>query len=514
MGSKGLRAPVALAVASLAVAWAAGAASAGVIYDSVPAPLPGNVASVGFEATSSSEFGDHVQFAGASRSLQTVTVTMSSWGCEAGHWNTSDCTTTPGATFSHPLTLNLYAVDDSGNGAGALLATRTQTFEIPFRPSADAACTNGRWQDSNGNCFSGIAAPVTFDFSTSAVTLPDEVIWGIAYNTTHAGSAPIGEAAACYTSPGGCGYDSLNVGSQGAAPSVGTDPSPAGAFLDSSVGGSYCDSGTAGTGTFRFDDGCWGGFTPEARFEAATTLGDCLVDDDPVAKRYTLFADCTTDETLLIPDKYTLDGAGHTITAVDPPAGAFLGAVVMNETGADEMHVEDVTIQGASTAINCGPFTGVQFEGAGGSLTGSSVLDIRRDDPAAQGCQTGLGVRVNGLNAPISVEIAYSTIAGYQKNGITVNGNGAAAVITGNIVTGDGPVDYIAQNGIQVSRSATASIEGNTVSGNDYTPESFVACGLLFFEANGVKQKKNALFGNERDVCNFGRGGGQYNLEG
>ncbi|MGH9877475.1 MAG: right-handed parallel beta-helix repeat-containing protein, partial [Nitrososphaerales archaeon] len=37
-----------------------------------------------------------------------------------------------------------------------------------------------------------------------------------------------------------------------------------------------------------------------------------------------------TDATITIPDGYTLDGAGHTITAVDPPSGHFLGAVVAN----------------------------------------------------------------------------------------------------------------------------------------------------------------------------------------
>jgi len=77
-------------------------------------------------------------------------------------------------------------------------------------------------------------------------------------------------------------------------------------------------------------------------------------------------------------------------------------------------------------------------------------------------------------------------------------------------VTGDGPIAYIAQNGVQVGFGATALVEGNAVSGNDYTPQSFVGCGLLFFDAQGVKQRKNALSDNEKDVCNFGRGGGQY----
>ena len=61
---------------------------------------------------------------------------MSSFGCESGTWNGSDCVTTPGATFSHPITLNIYNVGPS-NSVGSLLGTRTQTFNIPFRPSAD-----------------------------------------------------------------------------------------------------------------------------------------------------------------------------------------------------------------------------------------------------------------------------------------------------------------------------------------------------------------------------------------
>ncbi len=37
----------------------------------------------------------------------------------------------------------------------------------------------------------------------------------------------------------------------------------------------------------------------------------------------TLDADCTTDETILVPNGFTLDGAGHTITAQDPSGGHF-----------------------------------------------------------------------------------------------------------------------------------------------------------------------------------------------
>ena len=54
----------AIFVATAALALAAGTASAGTVYNNIPKPIPGNVASLGFEATQTSEFGGQVQFAG------------------------------------------------------------------------------------------------------------------------------------------------------------------------------------------------------------------------------------------------------------------------------------------------------------------------------------------------------------------------------------------------------------------------------------------------------------------
>src|ERR1700730_18850623 len=68
-----------------------------VIYDSTVTPRPGNLPSVGAEAYSFTEFGDGVSFAAGSRQLQRVTVTLSSWGCQEGHWCSSDCGTSAGA---------------------------------------------------------------------------------------------------------------------------------------------------------------------------------------------------------------------------------------------------------------------------------------------------------------------------------------------------------------------------------------------------------------------------------
>lgn len=238
-----------------------------VAYDSITDPLPGNVDSWGYEATQTNETGDKITLADTG-GLQTVDVTMSSWGCESGGWSTDDCVTTPGATFTHPITLNLYE-GGAGNAVGPQIATVTKEFAIPYRPSADDVnCTDGQWFDGT-DCFTGLADTISFDFSTSSITLPSTVIYGVAFNTTHYGDTPIGEGAACFTASGGCPYDSLNLGFADTAPTVGTDVDPDSGYLSGAAAGPdgpYCDGGAGGLNVFRSDEGCYGGLTYAVRF--------------------------------------------------------------------------------------------------------------------------------------------------------------------------------------------------------------------------------------------------------
>src|ERR1044071_7083230 len=59
--------------------------------------------------------------------------------------------------------------------------------------------------------------------------------------------------------------------------------------------------------------------------QAATT---CLFDTTGNTLRLT--ADCTTDASIVIADGMTLDGGFFTITALDPPSGAFEGGVIVS----------------------------------------------------------------------------------------------------------------------------------------------------------------------------------------
>jgi hypothetical protein len=251
-------------------------ANMSIVYNAIPDPFPGSYPSLGYEATSTDEFGDLVALTRPGVA-STVTVGMNDWACEndGSRAGNEACESSEGSSYPHDLTLNLYSVDYSGStpGLGALIATVTQTFDVPFRPSWDSEnCTatgeepstnqpfGGKWYAADLDaCVNGYAFAVTFDLSGLDVVLPPEVIYGVAYNTQHYGEDPI-------ETPGP--YNSLNVGlanlSPGSLgqPTVGSDVEVDAVFWDTSHGPFYCDAGTAGVDVFRRDGDCWDGLTP------------------------------------------------------------------------------------------------------------------------------------------------------------------------------------------------------------------------------------------------------------
>lgn len=229
------------AFAAFAVAEATGA-SAGIVYNAIPNPLPPNVPSVGFEATSTSEFGDYVHLAGGDRRLNTVTVTMSDWALQSDYPGVGTS-----AGWTHPITLNVYSVA-AGPAVGSLLATVTQTIAIPWRPAADPTCPGGTaWRADDGHCYNGLAFNASFDMSGLGVVLPSDIIVGVAYNTADYGATPL-------HAPGP--YNSLNVGvPTGQTASVGSDDNADNVFWNTSYAPFYTDGGTGGVGIFRQDTG-------------------------------------------------------------------------------------------------------------------------------------------------------------------------------------------------------------------------------------------------------------------
>ena len=243
--SKRILVSLALFAALVFTLAASAAPTPSVVYNAIPSTLPPNMASLGFQATQTSEFGDYVHLAGTDRLLKTVTVTMSDWALA------SDYPALPAGGWTHPITVNLYnAVPGTPlNTVGSLVGSATQTFTIPWRPAGPVCPTDASaWMASDGQCYHGFAFNITFDLSSQNITLPDDVIVGIAYNTQSYGSAPIGV---------GGPYDSLNVGVEGST-TVGTDDNTDNVFWNTSTAAGYTDGGAGGVGIFREDTG-WGG---------------------------------------------------------------------------------------------------------------------------------------------------------------------------------------------------------------------------------------------------------------
>ncbi|HEV3219337.1 MAG TPA: hypothetical protein VGZ48_06170 [Candidatus Acidoferrales bacterium] len=266
-------------------------ASKVVMYNSIPKPLPANVSSEGPEAYAYSQIGDGVMLAGPDgRTLDKVSVVLSSWGCQSGNWYTGEtCTTTPGATYNLPITVNIYSVNTNGTsleGAtpepapGTLLATLTENFDVPYRPSADAVnCNSGQWYDQKDQtCFNGFASTITFDLSSQKVKLPKLVIVGFQFNSTDYGPNPIGTTS-CNATSEGCFYDSLNISTdsnEGNYKAIGAVLDVDGIFINYSAPGAAACSTPFAEHTFGLDagPGCWTGYHPEIQVTATKKDGE------------------------------------------------------------------------------------------------------------------------------------------------------------------------------------------------------------------------------------------------
>jgi hypothetical protein len=201
-------------------------------------------------------------------------------------------------------------------------------------------------------------------------------------------------------------------------------------------------------------------------------------------------ADCITDTPVFIPDGHLLDGAGYSITAVDPAGGHFVGAIMRNRGPQADVRRLKLRAQGLLKSGPCDGgvdrLRGILLQEASGSVVDSEVLDIRRNQPGGsgpegvpRGCQEGHAIEVRNpdTTTPREVQVLRNQVSGYQKVGVLVIGK-VNATITGNVLNGGGPVSHIARNGIQLSDGATGRVEGNQISGHSYTGAD-VATGIL-----------------------------------
>jgi parallel beta-helix repeat protein len=143
--------------------------------------------------------------------------------------------------------------------------------------------------------------------------------------------------------------------------------------------------------------------------------------------------------------------------------------------------------------------------GGSANIVFNHITEIR-DEPFS-GCQNGVAILVgrNFEGQTGQANILYNVIDRYQKNGPTVDNAGSSAVIRYNRIVGAGPTAIIAQNGIQISRGATADVRYNQVTDNAYiippNAAPFTAAGILLYQpGHTTVVSNNHLNGNQDGV--------------
>lgn len=234
---------------------------------------------------------------------------------------------------------------------------------------------------------------------------------------------------------------------------------------------------------------------PATDFDSAVTISDDL---DGAGKLYTLNSDVRTFTTISLPDDATLDGNGHTITAVEDATHAdFLGSVIASAVGDNSGPAEldiknlDITTEGFESGGNSGGnLNGIYMYRAGGSLTNVSVDGISHGNGVQEGNAISIRNRVSGddINVPrAQVTLTDVDVTNYQKTGLLLDGNLGFTVSDATVGQGAGPQGQpnptIAANSLQISRGASGSVSNSTIDLNSHEQ----ATAVLLFNARKVE---------------------------
>jgi parallel beta-helix repeat protein len=163
--------------------------------------------------------------------------------------------------------------------------------------------------------------------------------------------------------------------------------------------------------------------------------------------------------------------------------------------GATDVTIRQFAISGPFTFPACAEAldrnTGVRVGNGSATLYGNHITQIRNLEPTLYGCQDGIAVQIGRrLEAQAGVATLRNNLVDlYQKGGVLVDGEGSYADVTQNEVRGDSLLSgTTAQNGVQISRNASADVDHNLVYGNFFFRDGLddSAAGILLFDTTAA----------------------------
>ena len=211
------------------------------------------------------------------------------------------------------------------------------------------------------------------------------------------------------------------------------------------------------------------------------------------------------------------DENGITLRSLAFRAAVIKAPLLMTEpgdlvtiNGAQNVTLRDFTVAGplpdtlfCSLALR----SGVRIIGGGSAIVrGNRITEMRSASPALRGCQNGFALAVGrnfeGQTGRVTAFDNHLDL--YQKGGIYVDNVGSSAVLAGNLIQGEAAHPITAQNGIQISRGAVATITGNLVQDHSYALAAnlvFSATGILVFQAgSGTTISDNRIVRNDDNI--------------
>lgn len=211
-----------------------------------------------------------------------------------------------------------------------------------------------------------------------------------------------------------------------------------------------------------------------------------------------------TEQVTIPASKNDLTLRSHTPLAavIKAPAVMLNEKAIVLVRGAQNVSIDAFTITGPGGGGCDSIRYGVRIDGGGSASIRHNHITEIRDNPFS-GCQNGnaiqVGRQIEGQTG--TATITKNRIDRYQKSGIVVDNAGSSAEIRDNEITGVGSTATIAQNGIQISRNATANVQGNEVSQNLYAPQTVASAGILIFQVSGnVTVEHNTVSRNDESL--------------
>lgn len=221
-------------------------------------------------------------------------------------------------------------------------------------------------------------------------------------------------------------------------------------------------------------------------------------------------------EQIVVNKCLSITGAGEGVTVIQAPATLTNSNVpLVNARSIVEIRsnayvtISGLTVTGLGQISTSGNEVYGVFVVENGTLemTDATVSEIRDANPSLRGLQNGNAIRAGSVasNQIGSLDLTRVTVEKYQKTGIIVSRNGSTATIDDSDVVGEGAQTYIAQNGVQVSGAATATITASRINGNlcDNPACSFstyYSYGVIAFESGAINVSGTVFNNNDGGI--------------